>query len=145
MSLVSFDPRTTASVDDRPSGAPILKTPHSGISPSSAPRSALHGSASTRPLRVLVIVPQLRIGGAEKQAVLLSKGLRARGHHVAVATFYRGGEFEADLRAGGVPVYVVEKRTSVGVEVIAGLRRLLRQGSYDIVHSFLWPGNWRVQ
>ena len=124
---------------------PNLQTPLRGISPASVPGPAFHDDASTRPLRVLVVVPQLRIGGAEKQAVLLSKGLRALGHHVAVATFYHGGEFEADLRAGGVPVYVVEKRTSVGLEVIAGLRRLLRQGGYDIAHSFLWPGNWRVQ
>lgn len=94
---------------------------------------------------MLVVIPQLTIGGAEKQVVLLAKELHVRGHEVAVATFYSGGALEKPLRAAGIPVFVFEKTSKVGWEVIAGLRRLLAEGGYEVAHSFLWPANWRTR
>ena len=39
---------------------------------------------ATGALRVLVVIPQLTTGGAEKQVVLLAKELRSRGHEVEI-------------------------------------------------------------
>ena len=90
-----------------------------------SPSRPVGASAARGALRVLVVIPQLRTGGAEKQVVLLASELRARGHEVGVATFYPGGDLEAPLRAAGIPVFVVPKTSLVGWEVVAGLRRLL--------------------
>jgi glycosyltransferase involved in cell wall biosynthesis len=106
---------------------------------------SLTDPADTGALRVLVVIPQLTIGGAEKQVVLLAKELHVRGHEVAVATFYSGGALEKPLRAAGIPVFVFEKTSKVGWEVIGGLRRLLAEGGYEVAHSFLWPANWRTR
>ncbi len=110
-----------------------------------APRAAVAREARGARLRILLVIPQLRIGGAEHQVALLARTLKARNHNVAVATFYAGGDLEAGLRDSGVPVHVVQKRTALGLEVIAGLRRLLVEGRYDVVHSFLFPANWRTR
>jgi glycosyltransferase involved in cell wall biosynthesis len=91
------------------------------------------------------VIPQLRTGGAEKQVALLATQLQTRGHRVGVATFYRGGALEAPLRDANVPVFVLEKTSKVGWEVVGGLKRLLVEGRYEIAHSFLWPANWRTR
>jgi len=91
------------------------------------------------------VIPQLRTGGAEKQVALLATQLRTRGHCVGVATFYHGGALEAPLRDADVPVFVLEKTSKVGWEVVGGLKRLLVEGRYEIAHSFLWPANWRTR
>jgi glycosyltransferase involved in cell wall biosynthesis len=94
---------------------------------------------------VLIVIPQLDIGGAERQVVHLASALGAAGFDVEVAVFYPDGELEPMLRASGVPVRHL-KRTSVhGLETIFDLRRHLRRHRKDIVHAFLWPANWRAR
>jgi glycosyltransferase involved in cell wall biosynthesis len=95
--------------------------------------------------RVLIVIAQLDIGGAERQVVTLASGLGAEGFDVEVAVFYANGELEPQLRAAGIAVHHL-KRTSVhGLETILDLARKLRAGKPDIVHSFLWPANWRAR
>lgn len=78
------------------------------------------------------------MGGAERQLAALAGGLRRSGHDIAVAVFYAGGEFEAELRRDGIPVHDLAKRgrwDSVGF--LVRLCRLVRRERPDIVHSYL--------
>jgi glycosyltransferase involved in cell wall biosynthesis len=91
--------------------------------------------------RILFIVPTLDRGGAEKQLYLLATRLPRPEFDVAVCALTRGGPFESDLRAAGVPVHVVGKRLKVDPVAAWRLHRLIRRGGYDIVHTWLFAAN----
>jgi glycosyltransferase involved in cell wall biosynthesis len=89
-------------------------------------------------MRVLFLARSLRMGGAERQMVALARGLRRAGHDVGVAVFYAGGEFEAELRHDGVPVYDLEKGGRWDtIPFLIGLARLVRRERPDVLHSYL--------
>lgn len=94
------------------------------------------------PLDVLFLIRSLHVGGAERQLTVLALAMHAAGHSVRVATFYRGGPFEAELRQAGVPLFDLNKsgRWDI-VPFFLRLVRLLRQEQPAIVHGYLPMSN----
>ena len=92
--------------------------------------------------RVLFLTRDLEGGGAERQLLLLSAGLRRRGHDVTIAVYYRGGFYEAEVEATGVQYVSLEKR---GFWDLAGFfrrtLRLVRSLQPDVVHGYMDVGN----
>jgi glycosyltransferase involved in cell wall biosynthesis len=89
-------------------------------------------------MKVLFVIRSLEYGGAERQLVVLAKGLLQRGHDVAVAVFYPGGPFEQNLRESGVRVLPLEKRgrwdlLRFGIRLI----RMVRQEAPDVLHTLM--------
>lgn len=74
--------------------------------------------------------------------MVLAKGLRERGHHVAVGVFYAEGPFQTDLQDAGVPVHVLYKsgRWDIG-RFMARLIEIVRAENPDILHSYLTTPN----
>jgi glycosyltransferase involved in cell wall biosynthesis len=109
----------TATEHDRPNGAP----------------------GSTRP-RVVLLIRDLNIGGAQRQLIELASGMQRAGWPISVLVFYGGGGLEADLRARGVAVTVLDKR---GRWDTFGfwyrLLRTLRKRRPAILHSYLGAEN----
>jgi glycosyltransferase involved in cell wall biosynthesis len=93
-------------------------------------------------LRILFIIPTLDRSGAEKQLTMLATRLPRDQFEVEVCALTRGGPFEAELRAANVPVHVLGKRLKVDLVAAWKLRRILRRGRYDIVHTWLFAANW---
>ena len=60
-------------------------------------------------MTIMFLVRSLDYGGAERQLVVLAKGLQSRGHDVIVALFYGGWAAEQELLAGGVRVVHLDK------------------------------------
>ena len=60
-------------------------------------------------MKILFLTRSLDYGGAERQLVILARGLRDRGHEVAVAVFYPGGALESELRDTGVTAISLAK------------------------------------
>jgi len=102
-------------------------------------------------IRVLLVIGQLKLGGAEVQLVRLARRLRGFAIHVEVAIFHPGQEhdpepdLEPDLVDVGIRVHHVRRTSKVGLEAVFDLKRILREGRHDVVHSFLWPANWRAR
>ncbi len=93
-------------------------------------------------MTLLFLLRSLHFGGAERQLVVLAKGLHQRGHRVTVVTFYDGGPLEQELRQAGVPVRCLKKRGRW--DVIGFARRLIRtvrDVRPDILHSYLTDPN----
>jgi len=91
-------------------------------------------------MKIFFLIRSLGFGGAERQLVLLSKGLHDRGHEVVVATFYSGdgGPLERELLQAGVRIRPLHKQGRW--DVVAFLLRLIRvvrEERPDIVHSYL--------
>jgi glycosyltransferase involved in cell wall biosynthesis len=105
------------------------------------------------PLRIVLSIGSLQVGGTESQLVKLASRLAARGHEVHVIAVCRGGPYEARLRSLGIPTRVFGYR---GLRLLydAGNRsprvllaetrklvamwRHLRRLRPDVCHGFLF-------
>jgi glycosyltransferase involved in cell wall biosynthesis len=94
-----------------------------------------------RPLRLLLVVDSLEVGGAERHVVDLAMALHRKGHEVEVACSVSGGLSEP-LEAAGVPVWPLTRRLvkrRVSVAYARGIRRrLLRERRFDLVHAHIF-------
>lgn len=89
-------------------------------------------------MRILLSIPSLALGGAERQFAELARGLDARGHEVLCAVLGRGGPLEAEL--GGARLVLLEKRGRLDnarmVLRLAGLLRSFRpQAHYALLST----------
>jgi glycosyltransferase involved in cell wall biosynthesis len=92
-------------------------------------------------LKVLQIIPTLDRSGAEKQMVLLAKGLPRDRFQVEVAALTRLGPLEAELSAAGIPVTLLGKRLKFDPLALARLVRLLRARSFDVLQTWIFAAN----
>ena len=100
-------------------------------------------------MRVVELVPSLDVGGAERMAALLARGLHDLGQTVTVVSLFAstGSWIEADLRAAGVEVRFLDKRPGLDPRMILALARVLRALHPDVVHTHLhtlkyaWPAS----
>jgi glycosyltransferase involved in cell wall biosynthesis len=93
-------------------------------------------------LRILFIIPTLDRSGAEKQLTLLATRLPRDEFQIEVCALTRGGPYEAELQAAGIPVTVLGKRLKIDPVAAIKLSRLIGRGRFDIVHTWLFAANW---
>lgn len=96
------------------------------------------GAATHRPMRVLHVIDSLGAGGAERALVTLCHALRKLGVHVEVAVLSLPHTLAPELEAGGIPVHDLQGRSRPGPVAAGRLRRLVRRGGYDVVHTHLF-------
>jgi glycosyltransferase involved in cell wall biosynthesis len=92
-------------------------------------------------LNVLQLIPTLDRSGAEKQMVLLARGLPRERFRVAVAALTRLGPLAAELEAAGVPVTLIGKRHKADPLAFGRLVRLLRDGRYDVLQTWIFAAS----
>ena len=92
-------------------------------------------------MRVLFTISDLGLGGAQKQVVELARQLARHGNAVAIYTLNGVAPRAAELAGSGVEVLVDQKRSKLDVQVLARLRRFIRDWRPDIVHGFLFDGD----
>jgi glycosyltransferase involved in cell wall biosynthesis len=98
---------------------------------------------------VALVIPGLdRIGGAERQVILLAKGLRRRGWRVSVVALSgAGGDAAVELIASGAAFLSLQMRKGLA-DPRGWIRfnRWLRRESPDVVHAHLphaaWLARW---
>jgi len=86
-------------------------------------------------MRVLHVITGLCAGGAEHQLRLL---LRRLPYDCEVATLTGPGPVAATIRADGTTVHELPMSSNHDVSVVARLRRLIRDGGFDLVHTHLY-------
>ncbi|EGF26180.1 glycosyltransferase family 4 protein [Rhodopirellula baltica] len=92
-------------------------------------------------MKIALVIPTMDRGGAEKQVVLLAKGLRELGHDVRVFLLTRDGHRSEELRAAGVPVVLIGKRFKMDPTALFRLKKQLVDFEPDIVHTWLFAAN----
>jgi glycosyltransferase involved in cell wall biosynthesis len=92
-------------------------------------------------LKVLQLIPTLDRSGAEKQMVMLAKGLPRDRFQVEVATLTRLGAFEAELSAAGIPVTTIGKRFKLDLLALVRLTRFLKAQKFDVVQTWIFAAN----
>jgi glycosyltransferase involved in cell wall biosynthesis len=94
------------------------------------------------PKTILFLTRSLDRGGAERQLVVLAQGLAVHGHNVAVAVFFGGGVYEAELVEADVRVINLGKKGRW--DIFSFLKRLvclLRKEHPTVLHSYLGVPN----
>jgi glycosyltransferase involved in cell wall biosynthesis len=104
-----------------------------------------------RPLRIVLSIGSLQVGGTESQLVKLAARLNARGHEVHVVAVRCGGPYEEELRALGIPTRIFaygRLRDDTGrrtprillaeARKLLALWRHLRDLRPDVCHGFLF-------
>lgn len=92
--------------------------------------------------KVLYVIGQLGVGGGERQLFQLIEGLDRTRYSAEVVTFTRGGLLEKDF-AALCPVHVFHKTKATELSVLASLAGLIRTMRPGILHTYLFPSNWR--
>jgi len=92
-------------------------------------------------MRVLFIISDLDLGGAQKQVVEISRQLVRHGHEAAIFTLNNVVPRAKDLEGTGVELVVEQKRSKLDARVLGKLRRFIRDWRPDIIHGFLFDGD----
>ena len=93
-------------------------------------------------MRIFYVISGLGYGGAEKQLVELARHLSGRGHKILIYTLTAKVPRAADLAGTGVEVIVDKKRMKFDVGGMLRLRKAIDRWSPDVIHSFLFDGNF---
>jgi glycosyltransferase involved in cell wall biosynthesis len=92
-------------------------------------------------LKVLQLIPTLDRSGAEKQMVLLAKGLPVGRFRVEVAALTRLGPLKAELDEAGIPVTLIGKRHKVDPMALGRLIRFLSEKRFDVVQTWIYAAD----
>jgi len=94
-------------------------------------------------MKIVLLIRSLNLGGTERQTALLARGLRARGHDVAIAVLYTSGTaLEREAAAAGARILALGKKSRW--DVLVFLPRLiarLRAERPDALYAFLPTAN----
>jgi hypothetical protein len=96
-------------------------------------------------MRVLLVISDLALHGAQKQVVELARELDRIGHGVAIYTLNDDVPRAAELAGTGVEVVADQKRSRLDMAVIKRLRRKILDWEADIVHGFLYDADIYVR
>jgi len=86
-------------------------------------------------MKVLHVITGLGVGGAELQ---LRGILQHTRHDADVVTLYNPGPVADMIRADGTAVRNLDMRSNIQLTSLLWLRRIIRAGRYDVVHTHLY-------
>lgn len=92
-------------------------------------------------MRILYVISELTLGGAQKQLVEIARELAQSGHEVAIYTLNREVPRRAELSGSGVTLIVDQKRTRLDLRVLWRLRRTIDRMRPSVIHSFLFDAD----
>jgi glycosyltransferase involved in cell wall biosynthesis len=89
------------------------------------------------PIRIAILIRKMEVGGAERQALELAKGLLANGHLPVLITFYPEGKFWHEALEANIPIISLEKFSRWDVATfLFRLIKKLKELNVDILHTF---------
>lgn len=92
-------------------------------------------------MRILYVISELTLGGAQKQVVELARQLVCDGHAVAIYTLNQDVPRQAELAGSGVTLLVDQKHSRLDPRVLWRLRRFIARWNPGIIHSFLFDAD----
>ncbi len=91
--------------------------------------------------RILLVIPTLDRSGAEKQLVMLARGLPKEQFEVHVCVLTREGPLAASLAEAGIPIHTIRKRGKIDPLAFLRLTALMRRLKPDLVHTWIFAAN----
>ena len=97
-------------------------------------------ASQVSPLRLLLVVDSLEVGGAERHVADLALALAGKGHDVEVACSVAGA-LSGPLEEAGVTVRPLTRslvKRRVGPAYAARLRRIVKREGFDLAHAHIY-------
>ncbi len=94
------------------------------------------------PTKILYVIAQLTLGGTERQLLQLIERLDRTRFSPEVVAFNPGGPLEGSF-ASTATLHMLPKRPLTEAKVLLSLASLMRRIRPAIVHTSLFPANWR--
>ena len=92
-------------------------------------------------MKILILARHLNRAGAERQIVTLANGLASIGENVTVAVFYKGGALDGELESSVTFIDFGKANRWDLANLAIRFGKLVNDGGYDVVYSFLVPPN----
>ena len=92
-------------------------------------------------MRILLVIPTLDQGGAEKQLCLLANGLPRDEFDVHVCLLTRSGPLRKELDQNKIPVHEIKKRWKFDPAAYRRLKQTIAELRPDVVHTWLFAAN----
>ena len=93
-------------------------------------------------MKIILLLPSLDVGGAEKQAALIANNMATQGHQVSIVIFKGGGGLTDALIRERVELVLLAVTGPVSaVKALARLMYLTANVGADVIYSFLPPSN----
>ncbi|HEY7348001.1 MAG TPA: glycosyltransferase [Ktedonobacterales bacterium] len=94
--------------------------------------------AAARPLRILYLMEQLDMGGAERRFVRMARMLNRDQMQLVVGVLRPGGALEADLHSLGVEIVPFTRHGRFDPSPVWRLAHYVRKERIDVVHAMHW-------
>ncbi len=98
-------------------------------------------------MKILQIIPSLKIGGAETMMCNLSCELAKQNHEVVVVAFYETETFlNEKLKKSGVKVIGIDKKSGFNFKTLKIIKNIIKIEKPDVIHTHLYvlPYVWLV-
>jgi glycosyltransferase involved in cell wall biosynthesis len=101
------------------------------------------GSAGLAPARVLFVIVDLTVGGAEDHLLSLVRDLDRDRYQPSVCCIGQRGPIGEEIESAGVPVAELRRLRKGGFDhgIVALLRERIRREKIDLVHSHMYHAN----
>lgn len=97
-------------------------------------------------MRILFIIDCFGSGGAQRQMVNLAVGLKNRGHDIEFFIYHPEFSYFKDLVLNnGIKIHEFYKKHRISIKLFSELRRIINNGNYDAILSFLDAPNFYAE
>ena len=98
-------------------------------------------------IHILYTIPNFDTAGSGKVIYDLAKNLDVGQYRVSIACNHDSGAFFKEIKSLGVPVYLIDTKTSLRpyynvIGRVSPYKNFLKEHEIDIVHSWDWSSNW---
>lgn len=100
-----------------------------------------------KPIKILFSIPNFDTAGSGKVLYDLAKGLDKDCFEVEIACTRKDGEFFREVAALGLPIHITPTTVPLRPYItlfnrMKPIRNFIKEGKYDIVHSWHWSSDW---
>lgn len=96
---------------------------------------------STKKIKTAYVLCGLSYGGAERLVLDLIKNLDKEKFSIYLITIKGGGELLPEFQTAGINIYLLNKKSRLGILTIWRLKKYLQKEQIDIIHTHLFAGD----
>ena len=96
-------------------------------------------------MKIMQIMPEFELAGAEIMAENLTYALQKKGHEVVVVSMYEKHTPITDrLEADGVKIYYLGKKSGLDLSIISKMRKVFKAESPDVIHTHRYLSRYAI-
>ena len=94
-----------------------------------------------RPVKILFLISNAQLSGAENQLLLLSNNMDKSKYDIEICCLESKGPFTKAAKKMKLTVHIIDRKTRFDFYRLFGLVKLIKKKKYNIVSSYTWSAN----